>query len=97
MLFKIQYFIEQPSIYVKQHLNQNLDAKYKKQYLTLPWFITFEKAIELKVILVAIDNDSVGLVVAEEQFWHVSTVSQGTVEDPCQGRADLVLIAVVLV
>lgn len=48
--------------------------------------MAFEEAVELQVVFVTVDDDAVGFVMAQEKLGHVGTVSQGTVEHPCQSR-----------
>lgn len=58
--------------------------------------LTAKEAVQLHVILLAVDDDTVGLDVAEHQLAHVRTVPEAAVEHARQCTAFAAVVAVVL-
>lgn len=57
--------------------------------------LTAEEAIQFHVILVAVDDNAVGLVMTEHQFAHVRAMSEAAVEHPRQHAALAAVVAIV--
>jgi len=57
--------------------------------------LTAEETIQFHVILLAIDNNAVGLVMTKHQFTHIKTMSEAAVEHPRQHTALAAVVAII--